>query len=82
MSNAMNKIKFELNRSGVRDLLKSAEMAGVLSEHAEAIRSRCGEGYETDEKSLSTRVVASVYTAEYEAMRDNSDNNTLLKALR
>lgn len=76
------KHKFELNRAGVRQLLKSSEMAQVVGEYAETVASRCGVGYATDEKQMPTRVVASVYTESDEAIKDNSDNNTLLKALR
>lgn len=78
----MSKVKIELNKKGVRQLLRSQEMKQICEEHAEAIRGRCGEGYEVSTYTGTNRVNASVYTATYEARKDNSDNNTLLKGLR
>ncbi len=40
--------KFELNRKGVAELMKSDGMQSVLNDHASAIRNRCGNGYEQD----------------------------------
>lgn len=75
--------KFELNRAGVRELLKSAEMEEVVGSYAGEILNRCGaDGYVSDTKQMPTRVIAHVSTGDFESMRDNSENNTLLKALR
>ncbi len=78
----MSKVKIELNRAGVRDLLQSTDMQSLLREHAEAIAGRAGEGYGADSVVLSTRAVASAYTETFEAMRDSMKNNTLLKAVK
>lgn len=77
----MSKVRVELNSAGVRELLQSPEMQAVLAEQASAIRSRCGEGYETDSYMTPGRAVASVYTATQDAIKDNAANNTLLKGL-
>ena len=77
----MSKVRIELNRDGVRALLKSQEMEAGLLGLAEGIRDRCGEGYEADTKQMETRVIASVYTDTEAARRDNSENNTILRAL-
>ena len=42
----MSNVKFKLNRQGVRELLRSEEMMTVCRSHADAARSRLGEGYE------------------------------------
>ena len=76
----MSKVKFELNRAGVRELLRSPEAMSVCRTHANAIRNRAGEGYEVDTYTGTNRVNASVYAATYEARQDNYENNTLLKA--
>ena len=76
----MSKVKFELDRAGVRELLKSPEAMGICKEYASAIRNRAGDGYEMDTYVGANRVNASVYAATYEARRDNYENNTLLKA--
>lgn len=77
----MAKNKFKLNYSGVGQLLKSAEMQGVLTEKATAIKNRAGEGYAQDVYVGKTRVNAMVYADSYKAKRDNMKNNTLLKAV-
>ena len=78
----MAKVVLELNQSGVRELLKSPEMAALLQEQADAIAGRCGDGYGTDTMLMETRVIASVFTDTKEAYRDNLDNNTILRALQ
>lgn len=77
----MSDFRFELNKAGVAELLKSNEMANVLAERAEAIRAKCGSGYETDTYQAGTRVIASVYAADDEAIQDNYDNETIMRAL-
>lgn len=78
----MAKVKFKLNSKGVGQLLKSAEMQNVLSEHATAIRNRCGDGYEQEQFVAGSRAVATVKATSFKAKRDNMKNNTLLKAVR
>lgn len=82
MLNDMNKFKVELNRSGVRELLRSGDMAKMLEEEAERIRDRCGNGYATSSHVGKNRANASVYTDDIRAMRDNHDHNTLEKSMR
>lgn len=76
----MSKIKFKLNRAGVRELLRSSEAMGVCEQYAHAIQSRAGSGYEVSTMVGKNRANASVYAATVEARRDNYQNNTLLKA--
>ena len=76
-----NGFRLELNRAGVAALLKSPEMEQGLVRLAQDIRSRCGEGYETDTYRAATRVIASVSTGSRESMLDNSENQTILRAL-
>ena len=76
----MSKVRFELDRAGVRELMKSPEAMDVCKEYASAIRNRAGDGYEVDTYVGKTRANASVYASTYKARRDNYENNTLLKA--
>ena len=76
----MAKMKFELNRSGVADLMKSAEMQSVLIGYAGDVKDRAGEGY--DVHVGPNRANVSVRTETDAAIQDNLDNNTLLKAVR
>ena len=77
----MDKVKIELNSSGIRQLLKSEEMGQMLKQQAEQVRARCGSGYSTDLYQASSRVIAGVFAETAEAAKQNSRENTLLKAL-
>lgn len=74
----MSKVRIELNSPGIRALLRSPEMQAVLKDRADAVKDRCGEGYEA--YVAPTRAVAVVETASRAAYDDNAARNTLLKA--
>ena len=74
--------KFELNRSGVAELLKSPAMIEILREKARGIQEAAGDGYEISSYVGKNRANASVKTKTKQAIRDNNKNNTLLKAMR
>lgn len=76
----MSRVNFKLNRSGVRELLRSEEAKAVCKGYADAIQARAGDGYEVSTMTGANRANASVYAATVEARRDNYENNTLLKA--
>lgn len=80
----MSKVKFELNKSGVRELLKSAEAQGECMKYANAAFSRASvssDGYVVEPRNYPERSGAAVRANTYEARKDNFDNNTLLKSL-
>lgn len=77
----MSRVKFELNREGVRELLQSPEIESVVKSYADKARSRLGEGYEVTTHKGATRVNASIAATTYQTRKDNLENNTLLKAL-
>lgn len=74
----MSKVRFELDRTGVRALMRSPEMQAVLKARADTVKDRCGDGYEA--YVAQTRAVAVVETATPQAVDDNSAHNTMLKA--
>lgn len=78
----MGNIEVKLNTAGVRQLLKSEEMKNICAEQASNILQRVGDGYELDTYTGQTRVNAMIRAATPQAMRDNLQNNTLLKAVR
>lgn len=78
----MSKVKVKLNRKGVSDLMKSAEIQTVLKEYATGIKNRCGEGYEQDIHVGKNRANAMVSATTYQAKADNMKNNTILKAVK
>lgn len=75
--------KFELNRAGVRELLKSSEMRTVLQGYGDAAISRLGEGYDAvpGDTSESVRAKVKVMATTYKTRADNLKNNTILKAV-
>ena len=77
----MSKVKFEMNKKGIGELLKSKEMTGVLQGVAYQVQGRAGDGYEVDTFVGFDRAHAVVYADTYKAKKDNAENNTLLKAL-
>ena len=78
----MSKMKFKLNRAGVRELMKSPEMQKVLKDEADAIKARCGDGYDQDLQVGKNRANAMVWADSFKAKKENSENNTILKAVR
>jgi len=78
----MSKVKFELNRKGVADLMKSAEMQEVLKKHATNIKNRAGTGYEQDVHVGKNRANARVWAESSQAKKDNMNNNTILKSVK
>lgn len=75
-------VEVELNRDGVRELMKSKEMMGICKELADAAAQRCGEGFAVSTYNGKTRVNAEVYAETVRAKRSNMKHNTILKALR
>ena len=78
----MSNWKIKLNSAGVKELLKSQEMQAVLTSKASGIRTRCGDGYNQDMHVGKNRANAMIWADTKEARADNSENNTILKAVR
>lgn len=74
-------VKVELNSEGVRALLKSPEMLAICEEYAKNAVAKLGEGYEVSTYTGKNRVNASVVATSREAIKENSENNTVLKAV-
>lgn len=77
----MSKLTVKLNSQGVRELLKSQEIADACREQADAVAGRAGEGYSVEQRDYPERTGYVVSAETDEARRDNLKNNTLLKAL-
>ena len=78
----MAKVEFQLNREGVRQLLKSPEMESICLQYANGALGRLGPGYEVSTHSGRNRVNAEVKAETFAARRDNLKNNSILKAVR
>ena len=77
----MANYRFELNRAGVGELLKSKEMHALMNEKANVVLGRLGDGYGMTVGTTSQRAKATVGTRTKKAATDNKKNNSLLKAL-
>lgn len=77
----MAKFRFELNREGVSELLKSQKMQEILAAKAEQISGAVGDGYKAETKVYKRRAVAEVRADTPKAYYSNLKHNTLLKAL-
>ncbi len=78
----MSKVKFELNRQGVAQLMKSGAMQSILKSEASSIKSKAGTGYQQDVYVGKNRANARVWADTNDAIEDNSTRNTLLKSVR
>ena len=78
----MNSLKVKLNSSGVREMLKSAEMQSLLAERAQEITNRLGDGYTTDSYVGKNRANVSIHPKTAKAFRETYKENSILKALR
>lgn len=74
-------LTFKLNRAGVRELMQSDQMVGVLESYAQKAAGSLGSGYEVTTMVGKNRANARIAAATSAARRDNLDNNTLLKAV-
>lgn len=76
-------VKFKLNKSGFKtQVLQSGEMQQAIRTETERIRANCGEGYYSRSSVGRNRALGMVWAGTYEAMKDNSENNTLLRSIK
>ena len=77
----MGKFRFELNQSGVRELMQSSEMMSICKDYADNALAQLGDGYEVSTYTGRSRVNASVIATTYAARKENSETNSILKAV-
>lgn len=77
----MAKVKFELNREGVRELLRSKEMMDVCQEYANNALGKLGDGYEVTTHTGTNRVNAEVAAVTAAAKKENLSDNSIIKAV-
>ena len=81
----MSKVKFELNRAGVRELLKGAKMQAIIQRATDQVlraAQETGLEYASDVSQKRYRVAGTVTAESAHAGNDNKENNTMEKALR
>lgn len=80
----VDKLKVKVSYAEVGKLLRSRELSAGLENMAYDIAHLADGGfdYDAEVKQMGTRVISSVFTATNAGMRDNAENNTLLKAVQ
>lgn len=80
----MAKVKFILNRAGVRELLMCEEMLSVMEEYGNQALAKCDEGYDytLDVGNGRTRAHANIKANGFKAYYHNLKSNTLIKAIK
>ena len=73
--------ELKLNRSGIRELLRSDEVADDLRRRAEAIARAAGDGHEVDVEVGPNRARAAVITDTLEAKAREARKRSLTSAI-
>ena len=75
------KVEFVIHKNGVKDLLKSQEMQGMLAIKAAGIAARAGDGFTSGVRVGSDRARAYVLPETYVARRRQAKNHLLERAV-
>lgn len=75
------KVSVKLNLKGINEVMKSPEINEKLQDAADAVAAAAGDGYATRAATVDYIGLCTVYPDTKEAVKDNYDNNSLLKAL-
>lgn len=75
------KVDFQLNMKGLNELMKSKEMQNHLEEVGRAVAKNAGSEYGSRVHQATWVAICNVYPDSAQAAKQNSENNTLLKAL-
>lgn len=84
----MSKVRFKLNLPGLNKLMKSPEMQAILTEKGAQVMARANSNahipdaeYGMDTKTINYIAITTIRAENGEAVAENLNNNTLLKAL-
>lgn len=77
----MKRVRFEWKRGVFKELRTMAATERELKKAADSVADSAGDGYESFLGDGKTRSRASVVTASADAMRNESKNSSLLRAL-
>lgn len=81
----MSSVDFELDINGLRELMKSGEMQGILDDAGSSVARRAeamgGGSYGHRVHDANYVSIVNIFPNSEEAAKDNRANNTVLKAL-
>ena len=75
------KVKVVLNSAGIREMLHSPGIESALVQAAKNVQGRAGANFGVKSFSMPSRSVVRVSAINKDGMKENVDNNVLLKAL-
>lgn len=75
----MNKVKVTLDTSGIREILKSDEVAECCKVIADKVAAMAGDGYVVEKRNYPERTGYAVRPDSDRAIGDNYNHNTLEK---
>lgn len=78
---ARSTIRIELNRSGVRQLLRGDDVKAELKRRAEKIAAAAGPGHKVNSSVGANRARAEVVTDSFAARYNEATNRSLTRAL-
>lgn len=73
--------KIVLNRSGVRQLMRSDEMEQICKELAYEAKAKLGDGYAVSSMKGKNRANASIIAVSKKAKKESKKHNTIIKAV-
>lgn len=77
----MSKVKIVMNRDGMNELLHSAEIESALMGAANKVQGRAGSNFGAFAVKMPSRSIVRVSALNRDGMKENSDNNVLVKSL-
>lgn len=77
----MSNVKIEINQKGLLELFKDPAIKEACIEVANEVADVAGDGYNVSKWTGPHRSGATVWCNTPEAIKDNLENNTMLKAL-
>ena len=77
----MSNTRFELNLTGLNELMKSQEMCDALEAAGAAVANAAGAEYAHSVHQANFVAICNVYPDSKEAAHENYEDNTLVKAL-
>lgn len=77
----MSVVKFKLDRRGIRALVSSDEAQSVVTEAAEELRARAGDGFKVHSSNRGKRARAYVHAGTREAGMEQIKHHTLERVL-
>lgn len=74
-------VRYVANDKGLREVLASAPVASLVSDHAERIAAECGDGFVASQRMGAVRQRAIVYADTWSAKGRDRKHNVMVRVL-